>query len=36
MAPWAGQNVRVVFEAADLGAASTIEAAVDDVRISRP
>jgi carboxypeptidase T len=36
MAPWAGQNVRIVFEAADVGKASTIEAAVDDVRISRP
>ncbi len=36
MAPWAGEKVRIVFEAADLGKASTIEAAVDDVRISRP
>ncbi len=36
MARWAGQNVRIVFEAADLGKASTIEAAVDDVRIRRP
>ncbi len=36
MAPWAGQKVRIVFEAADAGGASTIEAAVDDVRISRP
>jgi carboxypeptidase T len=36
MTPWAGQNVRIVFEAADEGPASTIEAAVDDVRISRP
>jgi carboxypeptidase T len=36
MAPWAGQNVRIVFEAADAGRPSTIEAAVDDVRISRP
>lgn len=36
MAPWAGQNVRIVFEAADLGAASMIEAVVDDVRITRP
>ncbi len=36
MAPWAGQNVRIVFEAADRGRGSTIEAAVDNVRISRP
>lgn len=36
MAPWAGQNIRIVFEAADMGAGSTIEAAVDDVRIRRP
>jgi carboxypeptidase T len=36
MTPWAGQNVRIVFEAADGGTASTVEAAVDDVRITRP
>ena len=36
MAPWAGETVRIVFEAADLGRASTVEAAVDDVRITRP
>ena len=36
MAPWAGEKVRIVFEVADVGKASTIEAAVDDVRISRP
>ena len=36
MTPWAGQTVRIVFAAADLGRASTVEAAVDDVRISRP
>jgi carboxypeptidase T len=36
MTPWAGQTVRIVFAAADLGAPSTIEAAVDDVRITRP
>ena len=36
MTPWAGQTVRIVFQAADRGGASTIEAAVDDVRISRP
>ncbi len=36
MAPWAGQTVRIVFAAADRGRASTVEAAVDDVRITRP
>ena len=36
MAPWAGQTVRIVFEAADLANNSTVEAAVDDVRITRP
>jgi len=36
MARWAGQKVRIVFVAADLGRASTVEAAVDDVRITRP
>lgn len=36
MTPWAGQTVRIVFAAADLGSASTVEAAVDDVRITRP
>jgi carboxypeptidase T len=36
MTPWAGQTVRVVFAAADRGRASTIEVAVDDVRIRRP
>ena len=36
MAPWAGQMVRIVFAAADRGRASTVEAAVDDVRITRP
>jgi hypothetical protein len=36
MTPWAGQTVRIVFAAADRGRASTIEAAVDDVRIRRP
>jgi carboxypeptidase T len=36
MTAWAGQTVRIVFAAADLGAPSTIEAAVDDVRITRP
>ena len=36
MAPWAGQTVRIVFAAQDRGVASTVEAAVDDVRITRP
>ncbi len=36
MTPWAGQTVRIVFEAADLAGPSTVEAAVDDVRITRP
>jgi aminopeptidase S len=36
MSAWAGQTVRIVFAAADLGSPSTIEAAVDDVRIIRP
>ncbi len=36
MTPWAGQTIRIVFAAADLGRGSTVEAAVDDVRISRP
>ena len=36
MTPWAGQTVRIVFEAQDRGVASTVEAAVDDVRITRP
>lgn len=36
MDPWAGQTVRLVLGAADEGAGSLIEAAVDDVRIERP
>ncbi len=36
MTPWAGQFVRIVFAAQDRGVASTVEAAVDDVRITRP
>jgi hypothetical protein len=36
MTAWAGQTVRIVFAAADLGRASTVEAAVDDVRITNP
>ena len=36
MSRWAGKTIRIVFAAADLGRASTVEAAVDDVRITRP
>jgi aminopeptidase S len=36
MAPWAGQTIRIVFRAADRGVSSMVEAAVDDVRITRP
>jgi aminopeptidase S len=36
MTRWAGQTVRIVFAAADRARASTVEAAVDDVRITRP
>ena len=36
LTPWAGQTIRIVFRAADRGSASTVEAAVDDVRITRP
>jgi hypothetical protein len=36
LAPWAGQTIRIVFEAADRGPASTVEAAVDDVKVWQP
>jgi hypothetical protein len=36
LAPWAGERVRIVFEAADLAPFSLVEAEVDDVRITRP
>ena len=36
MSDFAGQTIRIVFEAADEGKASLVEAAVDDVRITRP
>jgi carboxypeptidase T len=36
MDPWAGQTVHLVIGAADEGADSLVEAAVDDVRIERP
>jgi len=36
LAPWAGQEVRIVIGAADGGRGNLVEAAVDDVRIRRP
>jgi hypothetical protein len=36
MSAWAGQTVRIVFAAADMGPQNLVEAAVDDVRITRP
>jgi hypothetical protein len=36
MTPWAGQTVRIVLGAADGAGASTVEAAVDDLRVTRP
>jgi carboxypeptidase T len=36
MTPWAGQTIRIVFVAEDRGTGSTVEAAVEDVRITRP
>jgi hypothetical protein len=36
MQPWAGQRVRILFEAWDRSSASLVEAAVDDVRVTRP
>ncbi len=36
MSRWAGQTVRIVFAAADRARPSIVEAAVDDVRITRP
>ncbi|MGH2473738.1 MAG: hypothetical protein ACRDIL_00615, partial [Candidatus Limnocylindrales bacterium] len=36
LTPWAGQTIRILFSAQDRGTASTIEAAVDDVRITQP
>jgi hypothetical protein len=34
--PWAGQVIRIRFEAVDGGASSIVEAGVDDVRVTRP
>jgi len=36
LARWAGQKIRIVFVASDVASGSTVEAAVDDVRITRP
>ncbi len=36
MDAWAGQTIRLRFEALDGGADSTVEAGVDDVRVTRP
>ena len=36
LTPWAGQTVRIVFVATDGGGDSVVEAAVDDVRVTRP
>jgi hypothetical protein len=36
LTPWAGQTIRIVVAATDGGAASLVEAAVDDLRIRRP
>jgi carboxypeptidase T len=36
MDPWAGQTIRIRFVAEDGGAASTVEAGIDDVRVTRP
>jgi hypothetical protein len=33
---WAGQTIRIRFEAIDAAAASTIDAGVDDIRVTRP
>ena len=36
MDAWSGQTVRIQFEAVDGAGASTVEAGVDDVRVTRP
>jgi hypothetical protein len=33
---WAGQTIRIRFEAVDGAAASTIDTGVDDIRVTRP
>ena len=34
--PWAGQAVRIRFEAVDGAGASTVDTGVDDIRVTRP
>jgi len=36
LTPWAGHTIRIVFKATDAAGGSTVEAAVDDVRVTRP
>jgi carboxypeptidase T len=36
LAPWAGQSVRIVFVARDVGRDSLVETAIDDLRVERP
>jgi hypothetical protein len=36
LSPWAGKPIRIVFVATDGGPDSLVEAAVDDVRVTRP
>ena len=36
LTPWAGQTIRIVFVATDGANESIVEAAVDDVRVTRP
>jgi hypothetical protein len=36
MTPWAGKSISVLIEAADLAGGSLVEAAVDDLRVTRP
>jgi carboxypeptidase T len=36
LTPWAGQTIRIVFVATDAAGDSIVEAAVDDVRVTRP
>jgi aminopeptidase S len=36
LTPWAGQTIRIVFVATDGANDSIVEAAVDDVRVTRP
>jgi carboxypeptidase T len=36
LAPWAGEEIRIVFEARDGSPGGTVEAGLDDIRITRP